>query len=51
MSKSPAVIAEQKMSPREAEMYAMLRQVSSPLKKGLFVGAHSRGRNVAAKPN
>ena len=28
LSKSPAVIAEQKMSPREAEMYAMLRPVS-----------------------
>ncbi len=24
---------------------------NSPLKKGLFVGGHSRGRNVAAKPN
>ncbi len=27
LSKSPAVIVEQKMSPREAEMYAMLRQL------------------------
>jgi len=24
--------------------------VNSPLKMGLFVGAHSRGRNVATKP-
>ena len=27
LSKSPAVIVEQKMSPREAEMYSMLRQL------------------------
>ena len=34
---------------RKAETDAA--RLSSPLKKGLFVGAHSRGRNVAAKPS
>ncbi len=30
---------------------AKRRAHNSPLKKGLFVGSHSRGRNVAAKPS
>ena len=40
LSESPAVIVEQKMSPREAEMYAMLRQFRCHQGEGQACPAH-----------